>query len=293
MTTQHTTFLRKAFSRHLSKLNAGGIEPTPDYLPYDFDDRIARYKWRMFGGMMVTDELRQMTNIINYWHFLLLRWHAWNMVIANYNDDEAWTLRSEFLIPLTHHCLLSPSSTRDTLTFVATNSLHQLRLALGGGYEDRLVGDPQSGKKQNHLKRADKEQRLMNVISSWREGKVLIDAIRSIDDKAYREATSDYRNRSSHAIGPRLALGDTQLVTRSVVPATQLKQQTDGTYKHELIPGKMSVEYGVGGVAPLDMEQARKNNLAQYFRARSGYEAYRSLLFTQMAKLSEVTEAAS
>lgn len=287
MTTQYTAFLRKAFSRHLSKLNAGGIEPKLDYLLYDFDEKIAEYQWRMFGGTMVTDEFREITNIINHWHGLLLRWHAWNKVIAGYNEDEAWELRREFLEPLAHHCLLSPSAARDTLTFVATNSLHQLRLALGGGYKDRLIGDATPGKKPKHLTRAAKEERLKSLVSPWGEGEALVAAIEAIDDKAYRAATSDYRNRSSHAIGPRLALGHTQTVTRSVVPATQLKQQPDGTYKDEPIPGKMSVCYGVGGTPPLDMELARKDNLVQYFRARCGYGTYRSLLFTQMEKLSK------
>jgi len=189
------------------------------------------------------------------------------------------------LEPLAHHCLLSPSAARDTLTFVATNSLHQLRLALGGGYEDHLDGDPAPGKKPRHLTRASKEERLRNLASPWTESGDLLAAIKSIDDKPYREATSDYRNRSSHAISPRLALGHTQTVTRSVVPATRLKQQPDGTYKDEPIPGKMSVCYGVGGTPPLDMEQARKDNLAQYLLARGGYATYRSLLFAEMNKL--------
>jgi hypothetical protein len=289
MTTQYTAFLRRAFSRHLSKLNAGGIEPKLDYLPYDFDEKIAKHKWHLFGGMMVINELREITNIINHWHGLLLRWHAWNKVIAGYNEDEAWELRREFLEPLAHHCLLSPSAARDALTFVATNSLHQLRLAFGDGYMDQLEGDPATGKKPRHLTRAGKELRLKKLVSPWSEGGPLVAAIESLDDKAYREATSDYRNRSSHAIGPRLALGHTQTVTRSVVPATQLKQQPDGTYKDEPLPGKMSVCYGVGGTPPLDMEQARKDNLVQYLRARGGYETYRRLLFAQMAQLPKST----
>lgn len=289
MTTQYTAFLRKAFSRYLSKLNAGGIEPQLDYLLYDFDEKVAEYQWRMFGGTMVTDEFREITNIINHWHGLLLRWHAWNKAIAGYKEDEAWTLRREFLESLAHHCLLSPSAARDTLTFVATNSIHQLRLALGNGYKDRLIGDAEPGKKPRHLTRTGKEQRLKSLLSPWSEGGALVAAIEAIDDRAYRVATSDYRNRSSHAIGPRLALGHTQSVTRSVVPATHLKQQPDGTYKDEAILGKMSVRYGVGGTPPLDMEQARKNNLAQYFRARGAFETYRNLLFSQMSKLPKST----
>ena len=205
---------------------------------------------------------------------------------GGYDEEEAWELRREFLEPLVKHCLQSPSAARDSLVFVATNSVHQLRIALGGGYKDYLDGDPIAhGKKPKHLTRAQKELRLKALVSPWNEGADLIAVLQSVDDEPYRMATSDYRNRSSHAIGPRLALGFTQAVTRSVVPATKLMEQADGTFKDEPVPGKMAVSYGFGGTPPLDLEQVRRENLTQYLRARTGYTRYRSLLFLGMGKL--------
>lgn len=280
MSKQYTAFLRKAFSRYLAKLNAGGIEPKLSYLPYDFERELDIHSFCMVGDMIVRDELQEITNILNHWHGHLLRWHAWNKVLPGYDQDEAWDLRREFLEALSHHCLLSPSAARDTLTFVATNSIHQLRLACEAGYKDHLDGDPtKPGKKTPHLTRAKKEERLENIVLPWSEGANLISAIRSVDDKAYRDLTWDYRNRSSHAIGPRLALGHTQAVTRLVRQATELKDQGNATFKDELVPGKMSVSYAIGGTPPLDMEESRKLNLAQYVRARTAYSIYRGLLF--------------
>lgn len=280
MSKQYTAFLRKAFSRYLSSLNTGGIEPNLNYLPYDFENELDKYALGMIGDLMVRDEIREITNILNHWHGHLLRWHAWNKVLPGYSQDEAWDLRREFLEPLSHHCLLSPAAARDTLTFVATNSIHQLRLALERSYKDFLDGDPtKPGRKPTHLTRAKKEKRLEEIVLPWSEGADLISAIRSIDDKTYRDSTWDYRNRSSHAIGPRMALGHTQAVTRLVQQATELKDQGDGTFQKEPILEKMSVSYAIGGTPPLDMEESRKLNLAQYHKARAAYLIYRDLVF--------------
>ena len=278
MASQYSAFLRKAFSRYLAKLDAGGIEPKLNYLPYDFEEGLKKYQLGMVAHTMLRDELREITNILNHWHGHLLRWHAWNKVLTGYSEDEAWDLRREFLEALAHHSLLSPSAARDTLTFVATNSIHQLRLSFESGYQDHLVGDPAKAGKRSQLTRAKKEQRLEHIASPWSEGLQLVAAIRSIDDRSYRDATWDYRNRSSHAIGPRLALGHTQAVTRLVRQATELKEQADGRFMAVPVPGKMAVSYAIGGTPPLDMELSRKLNLEQYLRAREGYAIYLNLL---------------
>lgn len=105
-----------------------------------------------------------------------------------------------------------------------------------------------------------------------------MDSLRTIDDEAYRTATSDYRNLNSHAIGPRLAIGVTRAVVRSVRQATTMSKQTDDTYLSTSIPGKMAVRYGFGGIGPLDVEAARLANLDQYRRARRCFEKFRALL---------------
>lgn len=288
MSKQYTAFLHKAFNHYLARLNAGDLEPKLSYLPYDFEKELDKYSLGMISDMMVRDELREITNILNHWHGRLLRWNAWNKVLSGYDQNEAWDLRREFLEGLSHLCLLSPAAVRDTLTFVATNSIHQLRLASEASYRDRLDGDPtMPGKKASYLTRAKKEKRLEKIVQPWSEGADLLLAIRSVDDKAYRDSTRDYRNRSSHAIGPRLALGHTQAVTRLVRQATELKDQGNGMFKDEPVPGKMAVSYAIGGTPPLDMEDSRKLNLAQYLRARSAYSIYRDLLLKLASALSK------
>jgi hypothetical protein len=285
MSFDRDNLLRTAFDAYLLQFNGSELEPVEKYLTYDFDDIDSR-RWRPLGDMMVKDELREITNNLNHWHELLQCWQVWNNVIQPYGTDEAWELRREFLEALAHHCLFMPSSIRDTFTFVATNSLHQVRLMANKGYRDYLEGDPKNpSERPKHLTRRQKEKRLADLISIWSEAPDFMASLRKIDDEAYRNVTSDYRNRNSHSIGPRLGIGITRAVVRSVEQATMLSKQSDGTYSPTPIPNKMSVIYGFGGTEPLDMEQARAANLDQYRRARECYAKYRSLLTVGLASM--------
>lgn len=285
MSTDRNNLLRTAFNAYLLKLNGDKLEPVEAYLPYDFDD-IDAHQWHTLGDQMVKDELRELTNNLNHWHGSLRRWQAWNTIIQPYDPDDAWELRREFLEALAHHCLLTPSSIRDTLTFVATNSIHQVRLMASKEYRDYLEGDPKNpSEKPKHLTRRQKEKRLADLISIWPDAPEFMASLRKIDDEAYRNLTSDYRNRNTHSIGPRLGIGITSTVVRSVQQATMMSKQPGGKYMPTPIPGKMSVSYGFGGTEPLDMEKARAANLNQYRRARECYTKYRGLLSASLASM--------
>jgi hypothetical protein len=258
---------RTAYNAYLITLEQANLEPSFNYLPYDFD-HIKSLKWKILGEEMVFCELRELTNIVNQWRSYLRKWHAWNLVIGKYKEEDAWELRIEFLETRAHYCLLQPSAVRDKITFVATNALHQVRLASENDYKDYLDGDPTAqDKNPRHPTRRIKENRLYQLISKWSESNGFMEALRKIDNETYRQQTFDYRNKNSHAIGPRLGVG-----------ITQMKEQDDGTWIDQPIPNKLSVSYGFGGTLPLDMEEARIANLEQYELAHSCYANYRKLL---------------
>ena len=291
MTTDHNTLLRTAFDAYLVQLDCDGLEPSESYLPYDCE-QIRYHLWRTLGAEMVVDELREMTNILNYWLKALRRWGAWNKVITAYGEKDAWDIRSEFFEALAHQCLLQPSATRDALTFVVTNSMHQVRLMLGNGYFDHLEGDPVThDQRPRNLTRRDKEKRLSDLIKLWPEAEQFMTALQQLDDKPYREATSDYRNRSSHAIGPRLGIGTTRTVVRSVEPSTEFTRKDDGTYERTRVAGRMSVCYAFGGTEPLDMVKIFAINLKQFRCARACYESYRGLLSAGIDEVPNVRPA--
>jgi len=268
--------LERAFSAYVDVRMNGSLEPDVSYLAYDFKH------WNVpsIGGHMVNDQLNELTNIINGWKSALQRWHAWNLTLEGFPDVmEAWDIRIEFLQPLVHECLLEPSAVRDTMVFVATNAFHQLRLASDPSYPDRLAGDPTAAKpRQRFLTRPDKEIQLQSLIADFPDAQAYMAALRSLDDENYTNRTSDYRNRSSHALGPRIEIGQVEAISRKVAPATQLVKNSRGTFDEVDVPGQMRVSYAFGGISPLSSEGTRLANKSEFMKARQCYELYRRLL---------------
>ena len=121
MDDRYRSLLQDTFGNYLKCLDSLPGE-TP--LAYDFKF-LANRQWHLLGEMMVSSNLRELTNLVNRWGHSLLRWDAWNQVLAQHDEETAWLLRYEFLDALAHECLLRPSALRDTFTSVATNALHQ------------------------------------------------------------------------------------------------------------------------------------------------------------------------
>ena len=103
-------------------------------------------------------------------------------------------------------------------------------------------------------------------------------ALKSIDDENYTNSTFDYRNRSSHALGPRIEIGQVESITRKISPAKQLVKNSRGTFDEVEVPQQMRVSYGFGGISPLSSEDARLVNMGEFMKARHCYELYRRLL---------------
>lgn len=290
MDDKRAGLLRGAFEHYLELMKAGDSGINRSYLPYDLEE-LDLVQWRHFGGMMVKDELRELINGLNQWHNSLRKWEVWNTVLAAYDDEtDAWDIRMEFLEGTAHRCLYMPSSVRDTFTLMATNSMHQASLASDPQYKDSLPSDPPDLRKPHHPSRRNKERFLAQQIKSSSNSKEFLDALYKFDDTNYRKQTSDYRNRTSHAIGPRMGLGITNTVTRSVVQATELQEQPDKTFQLVDLPGKMSVQYGIGGTEPLDMVEALKANHEQYERAKLCYLEYRKMLAGGLARMPRAAE---
>jgi len=275
MDSSYRTLLQGAYEHFLNHLDKQSGEAP---LPYDFAFLKDR-KWYLLGEDLVSSDLNELTNLLNRWQFALGRWDSWNAVLAAYDEDNAWLLHHEFLHALAHECLLRPSAMRDTLTSVATKAFHQAKRSLDPTYRDHLPDDPISpSDRPKHLKRQQKESHLHTLSKTWAGGEGLLQAIRTLDNQSYKDATADYRNRVNHTIGPRLGFGETCLVTRDVRQAERLERQPDGGFLLVPVPNKMSVGYGFGGTPPLDLVAAYQANLAQYRLARDCYALYSSLL---------------
>lgn len=274
---EYRRFLRESFDEFLQSLD-GPLEPDDPYLPYEFP-YIASAKWSFMADAMLQHELREITNRLHDWRDMLRRWHAWNKVVSNKEEMPAWGLRREFMDPLMHTSLLMPSATRDVFTFVGTNALHQIRLHVETGYKDVLEGDPSASDPQPRpLTRREKESRLAKLAEPLPGAASFVNSVRQLDDAEYREKTRDYRNANSHAIGPRIALGQTRMVTRQAVPATRIEVQAGGTARIVEVPGQYVASYAFGGLEPLDLEVARVASLTQYRIARTCFAKFTTVL---------------
>lgn len=292
MDTEYETLLRQGFEKYLAGHDSSGSTPADPYLTYDFEF-LENRKWHGLGESMVGCDLRELTNLINGWKQLLIRWEVWNSVIAEFDESSAYELRAEYLNSIAHECLLKPSAIRDTLTSVATNAFHQVRLSTESNYEDSLKGDPIPPKmKKKHLTRRQKENRLADICSAWERSGEFLDRLALLNTPEYVQATADYRNLHSHTIGPRLGVGYTRTVTRSVGLSTHMERQPNGTFEAVEDPNKASVSYGFGGTPPLNLEKARAANLEQFYVARGAYASYRGLLEHAVADIEVVDGAA-
>lgn len=271
-----------AFETYLDMRIRSALEPSEPHLSYEFDE-VDNFSWQLLGGMLVKDELQELINLMDHWQHSLRKWHAWNDVAASYEAEEAWELANEFVEALAHYCLVQPSAMRDAFTFVVTNAMHQVRLCVDRDYQDQMEGDAKAPGEPRYPSRRKKEKRLAQVIRFWPESAEFLSSLRALNDEEYQRTTNHYRNLVNHAIAPRLGVGITSTVTRSVVQPTTMVEQEDGTFLPVPVSGKLAVSYSFGGTGPLELEGSWKANLEQYRRARLCYAQYRTLLTAALA----------
>jgi hypothetical protein len=273
MQSDYESLLRNALEEYLQLGSKEILSPDEYYLDFNFDF-LENRKLTWAAESIICGELQELTNLLNAWQSSLRRWGRWNKVVSSKDEQAAWALREEFVEAVAHECLLRPHSIRDIFTSVATNALHQIRLITEPDrikYPDFLEGDPKKPNEHPRHIRREKVERLSKLANHWQESSVFVSSLKKLDDQNYRDLTQDYRNLASHTIGPRLAIGDTKMVTRTVTQATNFPDRMP-------ISGTMDVSYTFGFTSPLNLEQSQCNNLEQYKLARCCHKNYLNLL---------------
>lgn len=274
--SNNSKFLIQSYKEYLQYID--NCISKQQYLTYDFEF-LENKKWYMMGETFIHGNMRELTNLMNSWQKHHSQWEAWNHVLKNQDEMNSWNIRAEFVEPLVHQCLLQPSRIRDTFTSIATNALHQIKLSIDNSYKDYLEGEQTSPDQQpKFLNRKEKEKLLSKLANNWSDSTLFMQSLRNINNSQYIKETSNYRNLASHYISPNLELGETSIITRTVVPSTKLVPKGDGTYEDAFVSGKMSVSYGFGGTEPLNLITTKEKNYEQYNLARKCYLAYRELL---------------
>jgi hypothetical protein len=289
--SEHRKLLEDKFAAYLDVVEKTDLSPPEPYLSFDFSFLFNRI-WRIsLAEWLVEADLRELTNNLNDWQSLLISWEAWNRVIGQQNDETSLWLRREFCVSLAHDCLLRPSAVKDTFITVATQSLHQIRMAEDHAIPDKLDTDPKEYK-EKFITRSEKERQLTEICQRWANAKTFRNALEELNTNDYQIKTFRYRNLHSHTVGPRLGFGDVRPVARLVQKAQTLTHIGNGQYELKEIDGQTQVVYSFGGIGALEFEFARKLNLEQYYVARRCYDAYVSLLKDIVCKLPTTPHAA-
>lgn len=246
-------------------------------LSYELCDAVEKVHWHIsLVDHMVSGELRETINLLNAWKRQLSFLDIWSNVLSDYPEDDAWALRFHFVEPLVFFCMHQPSSTRDRLGQIASNATHQANLSSVEGYKDKLEQDKLEP--ERFLGRRKQEAQLRHLAGQWKNGIPLLGALANLDSKNYQRKTFDYRNQASHFIAPRLEWGEVQLVTRYIVPRTQMIPQDNGTFRLEEINGEKTVSYGFGGIRPLTLNEIIGANSRECELATTALTYYSDLL---------------
>lgn len=193
----------------------------------------------------------------------------------DFSEEVAWSLQWEFVESIAFQCMFYPAATRDRITLVSTNALHQVRMAADDAYPDRLDSDPPKvGARPRVLGRSQKAAQLGRISAPLEGGADFVAMLQSLDGEEYRALTSNFRNLASHAIAPRLSVGYTSMVVRELGQASELVQQASGSFNEEKVPGAQSVSYGFGGTPPLSMRTVFTGNLEEFEKARACFSFY-------------------
>jgi len=202
-------------------------------------------------GWQEPEFTRELVNAQNHFVVWLNRLAAWEQIIAQYDEENAYSLTFEFVEMPLDYCLHFPYRFKQRITFCATQLCYIVGIA-----EKRITKEA-----------VDEEDRmtlasLKKVAKLWREGPALVEAIERIDGKEFRQKSGEYRRKAQHRFPPRLAFGEVAYVQRSF-PAGYLVRYSF----------KVAHPIQVGNVLPVLAKEA------EY--ARAAFLAYRALVDEQ------------
>lgn len=272
----------QAYTLFLDKLE---VVPTPAHfpLPYGICEEVRQAPWPHLPliDQMVSWDLSETINQLNAWAEWLLHLSIWTEVLDNFDEQDAWTLQHHYVDPLAQVCLIEPSATRDRFGHIATHAIHQANLCTLDGYRDHLKQDD----RKYPLSRKQVEEQIVEIGALWKGTQPFLEALKNLDTDGYHQATRNYRNLASHAIAPRFRFGYTNMVVRSIRPATEQVQQPDGSYLFVEHPTKKAVSYGFGGTDALDLREVHRLSQTQFDQAVSVFNAYRALMGEMLSAL--------
>jgi hypothetical protein len=237
------------YRRYLDAFEAMSFEG--QYMPYNWG-RLPNSlpgSWLIYQWMF--DEFsREIANSINQLTDLNHRLKAWSAVTAAASEHENMTATFEFVEPLATVGLTLPSVIRSRIIFAVSHLCHQANRARDGiSWKDDLPLDTEL-----HFNTADQYG------ADWQQYSTLKPRLEKVGDKNYQKATHDFRNSYNHRFSPRVVVGVTSRVTRTV--NTQTKR----------------VIYGLGELQPLSLELVTDLLTAQCRNCYAAFGSFQNLI---------------
>jgi hypothetical protein len=251
----------------------------PGLASFHASERAEATRGTMAWDMSVASEAQETINGVNSWGTRLHQWRAWNVVLEQAkNDKEKWEILDHFIEPLAFFCMHQPSATYDRLALIAENALHQANLRMDPGRPDHLMQDRNGQGGRKELRRDERRKQLDELGADWSLYHPFAQALSNLNGPDYRWKSRNFRNLASHAIAPRLELGDVLRAHRTIEPWSEPVRQTDGSFLMVEQPGKTCVSYGIGAVYAMPSSDAHSINLAEYQRAKQAIERFSDLV---------------
>jgi hypothetical protein len=241
---------------------------------YGWSERVNEHDWLLFNAMLVSGHLRELSNSINSWGYGIVDLQSWCLVLANFTDDEQWSLRAQSVVPIASFCLQQPYALREQFMDAVTQILHQANLKLRTGYKDSLPHDTAKG----YLRAHEKLEALRTVGSGWHRYLDFEKSVLSMNDRAFTSRTKNYRNLANHGIAPNIEIGDGIAITRTIEQATNLVKRPDGAFDLLKHATDKCISYGLGGSTPLDLDEVISAVEAQHLIAMQTLNSLNNLI---------------
>lgn len=189
---------------------------------------------------------------------------AWRDAIASLSQQQQFDAEVEFVDSLATVALNLPYVIRSRLLFATAHLCHQANRALQGRtWKDDFPLDTEV-----YFETAD------TYGTTWRRYGKLKQRLERIAAKDYQAATFDFRNAYNHRFSPRIVLGLSNIVTRTVDKASG------------------AVSYGFGGTPALTLPVVVSVLEEQCRRCYAAFEAFQKLVQEQETAIAARSDAA-
>ena len=233
----------------------GSIFPLAPYNWYELKETLP-IKWMAYRQFL-QEHARELANTINEFGQHIVSLLAWEKVLKGLTEEERHHIVIEFVSPLATLVLNMPYVIRSRFFYSVAHLSCQANQSKQKPWVDDLpinkdiysdasdkYGKPW-GKKYTKLKKA----------------------LEKIANKCYEEATHNFRNKYNHRYSPRIELGLTELVTRTV-------------------DGNGRVSYRLGQTDPLMLKDIIPLLKTRHSLCLSAFEKYQALINEQVTEIN-------